>query len=567
MGDKLKINFEVLLILIFSAVFLFLAISEPWDHKITHPFPYSYLASDAFFHQATNQYIKEQGIVKNTPPYTVGGNEEVLDVMPPMLFQLSSSISILSGIEVHDTIMFTAVFSFLLAILMIYLVWRQSNKNIAILALPVCLLMLSGSLTALIFWGYWLLLLGIMFMVASIWAILKFDMGRSYILIALFLTATALAHQPEFIYAGLFFAFFLLVKIFKEKRLEKNLIKNTIITGLITVILSFYALLVFSKSFLKSEGYRNAWDMQAAVGGYPVFNLVNLGLVGIIILIGVVLFLISKKDKTKIPASVSIFCFSLGYLIYLGVGKRAYAHRLFWVIYLSFFFGFALYYLLKIAVKKINVIYPFIISVVILLISAYHIYGNTKIGPGIMNQYDWDALKWISENTPKDAWIYYFYSDTLANNAPLYNSKRVSFNIRPKSFIEGLQSQEIKREYWFGLADGPTVYPHKTGPLSFCYFDHELKPKNGSVECSKEYRGLGNGFESIPLQDLQKNLCGIEYYHFTKASREPVLAQYNLAIRDFLLRNSWIEEVYSNPLVSILKNNKPGVDCFGNNTS
>ena len=62
-----------------------------------------------------------------------------------------------------------------------------------------------------------------------------------------------------------------------------------------------------------------------------------------------------------------------------------------------------------------------------------------------MNQYDWDALKWISENTPKDAWIYYFYSDTLANNAPLYNSKRVSFNIRPKSFIEGLQSQEIKK--------------------------------------------------------------------------------------------------------------------------
>jgi len=454
------------------------------------------------------------------------------------------------------------VLSLLFAILMIYLIWRQVNKSIAMLALPICLLMLQSRLMPLIFWGYWLLLTGILFMVASLWAITKFDLDCSYIPIVLFLSATALAHQPEFIYAALFFAGFLLIKIIKEKRLDGRLIKKTVISGSLTASLSFYSLLIFSKTFMKSEGYRNVWDIEAARGGYPVFNLINLGIIGIIILIGIALFLLSKKKKLAIPASISLYCFLLGNLVYLGMGKRAYAHRLFWIIYLSFFFGFAIYYLSRLFIKKINVAYSFIIAIIILSILSYGIYGKTRVGPGIMNQYEWDALNWVGENLPKDAWVYYFYSDALTHNAPLYNSKRIAFNIRAGSYVEDLQSQQIKKNYKFKLADGYPVYLHKTGMLSFCYLNPELKPKNDSFECLKEYKELG----PIPAEDTQKDLCSIEYYYFAKAAREPALAQYNLAIGNLLLKNDWIEEIYSNPLVSILKNNKPGVDCFGNNT-
>ena len=112
------------------------------------------------------------------------------------------------------------------------------------------------------------------------------------------------------------------------------------------------------------------------------------------------------------------------------------------------------------------------------------------------------------------------------------------------------------------MADGYPTYLHKTDPFNFCYYSHELKPKNGSFECLDKFKSTVN----VPLEDRQKDICSMEYYYFDKASREPALAQYNVAIINFLLENDWIEEIYSNGLVSILKNNKPGVDCFGNNT-
>ena len=45
---KLKINFEIVFLMIFAGLFLFLALADPWEHKINHHFPYSYLASDEF---------------------------------------------------------------------------------------------------------------------------------------------------------------------------------------------------------------------------------------------------------------------------------------------------------------------------------------------------------------------------------------------------------------------------------------------------------------------------------------------------------------------------------------
>lgn len=555
-------NLEWIIILLFAVVFLFLALAEPWEHKIVHPFPYSYLASDAFYHQATNEYINEQGIVTNTPPYTVGGHEGVVNAHPPMLFELTSSLSTLSGFPVYDSILIITVLSILFSILIIYFIWRQANKKIAILALPVCLLILQQRITPLIFWGYWLLIVGVLFMIASLWAITRFDLKFSYFAIALLLSAAALSHQPEFIYAGIFFALFLIVKVFKEKKLSKTLITKTVTIGLLILILSSYSLLIFSKTFLKTEGYRKAFDMEEARGGYPSFNLVHLGIAGIVALIGLVLFLFSKKRNIITPALISIFCFMLGLLIYIGLGKRAYAHRLFWVIYISFFFGFAIYCILNIFIKKKGIVYSIIASIIILLIFSQGIYGKTRIGPGIMNQYDWDALNWISKNVPEDSYVYYFYSDTLAHNAPLYNSKRIAFNIRINPFIESLKSQQIKRTYDFSLADGFSVYLHEKGFLSFCYFHNELKPKNETLECKEEYKLV----YGIPDEFRKKDICNIEYYYFARASREPILAQYNMAIRNLLLNNNWIEEIYSNPLVSILKNNKPGVDCFGNYT-
>ncbi|MBI2138798.1 hypothetical protein HYU13_04365 [Candidatus Woesearchaeota archaeon] len=561
-GNKLPFNFESALIIIFSTVFLFIALGQPWGNKIAHPFPTSYLASDAYFHQAMAEYAKEQGGVKWAAPWSIGGYEGVLDSHPPIVYHLAAALSTATGIEVYDSLMFLAVISYLLAILVASMIWRKANKKIAMLALPAGLLVLTAKLTPLIFWGYWLLLAGIMFMLAAFWGILHFESERSIIPLAFFFSALALSHQPEFTFAGLFFAALLAIKVWKERSISKDLILKTGKFAILTGVLVFYSLLVFSNTFLLAEGFRKTWDMQKAVGGYPPFDLVDLGIFGLVALGGIVLFFISRKDSMKVPA-VSLYCFILGYFIWLGMGKRAYAHRLFWIIYLSFFFGLALYTLLKLIVKSASTPVYFGVSFLLIGIFAQSVFSNTNVGQGSMNQYDWDALKWISESLPKDAWVYYFYSDALASNAPLYNAQRVSFNIRLKPFIEAIQQGKIRRSYSFHLADGYPVYIHPNGLFSFCFYNAELKPRNDSFECLPEYQK----YLPVPGEDEEKDVCGIEYAYFARAASTPALAQYGMAISELLLKNDWIKEIYSNPLVSIVHNEKPGVDCFGNFTA
>ncbi|MBI2576846.1 hypothetical protein HYV84_06525 [Candidatus Woesearchaeota archaeon] len=547
---------------VFAAAFLYLALGEPWEHTIKHAHPYSYLASDAYLHQAMAQYAKDSGRVKFAAPYSIGGYEESMDMHPPMLSQISASLSLMTGIEVYDITMFSAASALLLAMLAAYFIWRRGSKAIALIALPTMLFMLTGRLPALTYWGYWLLLHGVMLLLAFFWALTHWEKKGMPFVAGVLLSAIALTHQPEMVFAGVFFAGFLVLKIWGEKSWKERkaaivMVKKIAAVGIIFGILSFYSLLIFSKTYLLSEGYRNAWDPEELRGGYPVFNLGDLGLFGIIAILGVAGFFLMKKEKLWKPASVSLYCFILGFSIFFGLGKRGYAHRLFWFIYLSFFFGLAVYAALRIFLKNIHGAIPFGIAIFLMVLIVPKIYGNTKIGPGSMNPYDWEALQWIGRNIPPEGYVYYFYSDALSHNAPIYSSKRIGFNIRLQEYIQAIQSGNIQEKYTFGLADGYTVYLHPLSPFSFCYYAHELKPRNGSLECLPTYQR----YIKVSKEDEVKNLCDISYYYFDKQASQPVLAQYNMAIREVLLKNGWIKEIYSNPLVSILQNEKPGDDC------
>src|SRR3989344_5410508 len=125
-----KLNLELILLLIFIPVFLHISIANSWDNKLSHPFPYSYMASDAFFHEASAQYMKETGRIKYSAPYIYGGHENVYEQHPVFLFELSSTFSIMSGLEVYDSILLISVFAALMMILISYAIIRQANQNI-----------------------------------------------------------------------------------------------------------------------------------------------------------------------------------------------------------------------------------------------------------------------------------------------------------------------------------------------------------------------------------------------------------------------------------------------------
>src|SRR3989338_7548355 len=101
MGLKLKQTYlEAIILLIFIASFLYVGIASPWQGTINHDVPYGYFASDSFLHQVTTQYMKDADYIRYAAPYANGGYEDIYDIHPPFLFEITAVFSDMTGIEV-----------------------------------------------------------------------------------------------------------------------------------------------------------------------------------------------------------------------------------------------------------------------------------------------------------------------------------------------------------------------------------------------------------------------------------------------------------------------------------
>ncbi len=553
---------EPIALCVFIFSFLFVGLANPFLNQIKHSRPHAHLASDAFFHYSLAEYMEAAGTIKFTPSYEVGGHPLIFDQHPPALSELAALFSKVSGLEVYDSIYLLIVITALLTILIFYVLARKVRKEIAYSSLPVTFLIFSKNFNVGFFWGFWLFVLGVFFMIASFWAIINLELKKSYLLLGIFLSATTLSHVPETAYAAVFAGIFLGRDFIRNRKINFDFIKKLVIAAIITIVLSIYHINIFSRTILISEGYRNVWDLKnvAYHSGLPEMPLIALGIAGIVALIGFVLFLLIKKGKTGDAASVSLYSFILGYFILLGVGKRSYTHRFFWFVYISFFFGFAIYQIIRILAKKWTHPASFVVILILIAVIAAPLSKSTKVGSGILDQGSWDALVWMGGNIPEDKLVYYFYSDAYANKALMYSSYHVSFIIGTKDFVEKLNQGQISRKYLFGIADSYRDYLCPLGKFKLGYYRNRLMPKNDpGYKCEEGYKKL----ERPPEEDSNKDICAIEYAVFAKAAVQPAFAQYNMAIRDTLLKADWIEEIYSNNMISILRNNNPGVDCIG----
>jgi hypothetical protein len=272
---------------------------------------------------------------------------------------------------------------------------------------------------------------------------------------------------------------------------------------------------------------------------------------GIILLFMLVGFLFSfptiKKDK-HLAFYAALFLLLAGYANYIGWSVRAFAMRFFWPIYLSVFFGFGLYVLVKLFRLKLNVYHAFVVSLIFLVlfigvINIPFIPKYTKIQGSIVDPYHWGAFKWIEENTAPDSKVYFFYGDLYDNDAVLRNTKRVTYLVITNDYIESLNNRTIKREYYTEVpADTGGGMIKRTG-----LFSYELRV--GKDE---------------PYMPKDRDICNFDYYVFdryTGIQQLQSLISYNSYIRQLFL-DAGMEEVYSNEILSILKNNAPGEDCI-----
>ncbi len=539
----IRLDIEKIFLLLFFGVFLFAGYGFFSAGRLQHGFPYGYLASDAFQHQIRAESIKDAGNYKNEASYIVMGVQGAVGYYPPVLYHLSVILSHLSGLEVYDTIYFIVFFFAAIASLMMYMTIRQFNKNVAIISLPICLLVFSGGLYTGFTWGNWPTLLSQFFLVCVFWCTSRLDLKKSYILLGIFLSANVMTHTSEGLFAGVYLALFFLASCIVAKKIRLGALKSLVLGGVLAFAITSYYLVIFKGVWVPRQPFVFAvsrmWDN-------PTMYLSDFKLFAAFMIIGIVLSLFFIK-KSLVPALSSLSMILIGMGNYYGFREKAFQLRFFWPIFLSFLIGFGIYQSLKLVIKDWKLLYSVILSSVvafaILLGSVPLVPHYSKLETnGLMDQYHWEAFKWLEKNSEQESRVYFFHGDIYSQDALLRNAKRTHAQIIPEDFVDAIKKREIRRIYETDMpGDGGGGAPYRKSFFSFGFALDENRPENSPGK---------------------KDICNFDYYVFDKLSRQQVLAQYNLVIASELQKKSFIGKPFENQVVLILKNNRRGDDCI-----
>ncbi len=552
---------EKIFLLIFFSVILFIGLGVLFDYKIKHDFPYAYSASDAFQHQIRAEAIKDSGNFRYEAPYISKGFENVVGRYPPVIYHLSVIFSFSSGLQTYDSIYFLVLFFIALSILTMYIIIKDFNRNVALISLPLTLLAFTYPLSTGIRWGHWPSLLSQFFLIAFFWCILRINEEKFYLPTAIISSAVILTHTSEYVFALFFLALFFLIRFISNRfisnsnignnfiknflnNFKNNEIKKTILFFILTFLISLYYLIIFKNTWAKTQPY--SFIVEPVWEGNPGFYILDFGLLLVFILFGIFFsfFRLKNMHPSLLVGFTMLFC---GFLNYAGFGLRSFQIRFFWPIYLSVFFGFGIYSLIRFFIKKISIFYFIALSIIFSVL----ILGLIKIpliphyipstSEGIMNSNHWTALNWISKNTEVDSKIYFFYGDLYSQDALLRNSKRVHYQVDTEDFIKAIKDRKIKRNYLSELpGDNGGSISVRSGILSFV--------DASSTKSPDDFFG-------------QQDICKFNYFIFDKVSSNQILAKFNLLIVNELI-NKGAQISFQNDFVLILKNNNVGGDCI-----
>ena len=191
------------------------------NHQLNHTHPHGFLASDTFIQPGYAEHIKDVGNFKKFPVYGAFGYDDVIGYYPPIPSHLTALFSLSTGLSVHDSIILLITILTCVGSLLMYLIIRTFNKNIAILSLPLSTLVFHKNFFVAFTWGQWGLLFGSFLLIAVFWIMTKLDLNKSYILLAIFMSGVAMAHTSELMIAVLFILLYLLIK-FLLKKLQRR---------------------------------------------------------------------------------------------------------------------------------------------------------------------------------------------------------------------------------------------------------------------------------------------------------------------------------------------------------
>lgn len=542
----------------FLIALLFIGPGNAFDHKIRHDFPYAYLSSDAFQHQVRAEAIKEIGNFKYEADYIAKGIEKVTGNYPPWIYHPAVMLSYLSNLEAYDTIYLMTFLLVIAAVFVMYILIRNFSRNVALLALPLALVVISpplyieqaGSLARVSLgistgfaYGHWPSMLAQFFIIALAWSLMNIKLEKSYALMGIFGSAIVMTHTSEAVFALFFAVLFVAVRLI-GRDIGKMEIKSLIFAGLIALVLSAYYIIIFLNTWAPGEAYH--FNVMPAWQDNPGLYIQGFGILLLLIAAGMV-FPLFKAKNMHVSFVLGFAMLLSGFMNYIGFETRAFQIRFFWPVYLSVFFGFGVYMLVRLLVKNINIVYSIAIGIAfaILLLGIIKVpfipSYEKQASQGLMDTYHWAAFSWLSKSTEKDAKLYFLYGDIYTQDAVLRSSKRVHFLVDPEDFARALSERKIKKTFI-------TELPGDSG--------------GGLIEWKSLLNFRNIGAENPPEYYFgPRNICSFDYIIIDKASRIQNLAKYNLLIGSELLKKG-AAMAYENEIVGILKNSNVGADCI-----
>jgi len=536
-----KINLEYVFLIVVFGLLLWMGIGGIYQGRLAHDFPHGYMAQDSFGKLGRSQTLDQTESILYAPKHTTGGLEDVVEYYPPLSAIPVVLLHRLCGLELYDLMFFLSIFFSVVAALVTYLLVKDFNKNIAFISAGIFGFLFYKSFYIGYIWGRYPLMMGNMIFMAAFWIIYRLELKKSYLFLGILLGGLFLTHTPEYMFVIVFLIIYLAIK-FLFKKFQFSELKTIIIAGIISVIFSIHYMVLLSHS---EEGAAIKLFEPLIKFYEPAPYITDFSFFLIFILIGIVLAipLIIQKKETSPVLLAGVFMLLMTYTNYISNNFRAFHSRYFWPIYLAIFFALGVYYLMKKAIKS-NLKYWSIGLGLAFLIIFSLFYHEPITSPGLANQYSWDAFTWISKNTPEDSKIYFFYGDSYNQRTIVSSTLRDSYIVNPDDYITALNNKTIWRDYISkrNLMSGNFLY--RKGMFSYGSYAEE-------------------GIIDENARSMRRDICEFDYYVFDKITRYEELTEYNLLIGKELLKNDWIEEVYSNALISILKNNKPGDDCIG----
>jgi len=551
--DK-KINVEPIFLFIIFFAILWAGIANLWDFKISHDFPFGYMASDTFQHQVRAESIKQMGNYRYEAPYISAGFTDAVGFYPPIIYNLAIIFSDASGIETYDAIYLLVFIIIALSVLLFYFLMKKVGENIAILALPLVFLLFSKGPGlgpyASITWGNWPAFIGHFFLICFFWYLTNKDIKESWLFLSIFASSLALAHTAEFIFAGLFFAIFLVSQIMR-KQFTKEIVIDYAKAGIVFFALSVYYLIIFKYTWLAKQG-SDPLAVIIRTTTDPAFYLPDFGAFLVFIIGGMLLAVFMLRKNLSIPLLAAFFMLLIGMGNYYGFVRHAFRTRTMWPLYLSIFLGISLYFLLK-NIKGWRAEYSMAVAILLSVFVMgfvklpYVPYAERFTSSGIMDPYHWEALTWLRNNVPEDQDILFLYGDIYSQNALLRDSFHPPYMVKVGQYVSLLQNRTIRRNMPIDLLGDHhgVLYAYRKSFFDFGYHAEE--------------KGVDYFYNS------ERDICNFDYIVLDKLSQQPVLAQYNLLIASKLI-NTTMQPVFDNQVTAILKNNNKGAECIQDET-